>query len=435
MRVRVICSRRQFLCCFERRQQTPASQPVVEKLSEKPLPLQCAPQECAPQNSPQRAHTDVGEGSESAGHCHNAEGIRDQSNQPDSSSSSRHSCHDVFPADLSTCRPEHVDAAVTDRLLSDGTRSAREGGVGNFQDLQPPKFSSPSTGGSSEHAPASDCSEHGPTSRLGEHAPTSSSSEHGPTSSSSEHGPTSSSSEHGLTSSSSEHALTSRTSEHAPTTSSSEHEPTSRNSEHAPTSRTREHGPTSRTSEHGSTATTTSEDEETAPFLSSDSTREQTLTAAAVSISTSLAKKDEELTLLAISTNSSGPQRPKPSSSHHPDLSSDRREGTWCRYLAVVTNRSLVTICLQLCLGNAAVGIVLVHFAAFSLQTGSDNAVVSTSFSANGAGLTVGRFLLGILVQDRHVDPLSVYVGLAFVTSVLMVVTPVVAFTAAWQVS
>ena len=315
---------------------------------------------------------------------------------------------------------------MTDRLLSDGTRSAREGGVGNFQDLQPPKFSSQSTGGSSEHAPASDCSEHGPTSRLGEHAPTSSSSEHGPTSSSSEHG---------QTSSSSDHALTSRTSEHAPTTSSSEHEPTSRTSEHAPTSRTREHGPTSRTSEHGSTATTTSEDEETAPFLSSDPTREQTLTAAAVSISISLAKKDEELTLLAISTNSGGPQRPKPSSSHPPDLSSDRREGTWCRYLAVVTNCSLVTICLQLCLGNAAVGIVLVHFAAFSLQTGSDNAVVSTSFSANGAGLTVGRFLLGILVQDRHVDPLSVYVGLAFVTSVLMVVTPVVAVTAAWQVS
>lgn len=139
--------------------------------------------------------------------------------------------------------------------------------------------------------------------------------------------------------------------------------------------------------------------------------------------------------MLAISTNSSGPQRPKPSRSHHPDLSSDRREGTWGRYLAVVTNRSLVTICLQLCLGNAAVGIVLVHFAAFALQTGSDNAVVSTSFSANGVGLTVARFLLGILVQDRHVDPLSVYVGLAFVTSVLMAVTPVVAVTAAWQVS
>ncbi|KAL8585933.1 hypothetical protein ACOMHN_061094 [Nucella lapillus] len=100
----------------------------------------------------------------------------------------------------------------------------------------------------------------------------------------------------------------------------------------------------------------------------------------------------------------------------------------------VLTSPSILIICLQLLLSSAAVGIVMVHYINFCLQMGSHFDEVSLAFSANGLALTVSRFLIGALVQDRGLDPLSVYVGLALVTSLIILLTPVVAVTSSLQI-
>ncbi|KAK7090707.1 monocarboxylate transporter 9-like [Littorina saxatilis] len=101
----------------------------------------------------------------------------------------------------------------------------------------------------------------------------------------------------------------------------------------------------------------------------------------------------------------------------------------------VLGSPPLVVICLQLFLANAAVGIVLVHFPEFCLQSGSHFQTVSLSFSMNGLTLTLSRFLMGFLAQDGNVDPLAVYVGLALITSLFIMITPLVALTSTVQIS
>ncbi|XP_070172997.1 monocarboxylate transporter 9-like [Littorina saxatilis] len=96
---------------------------------------------------------------------------------------------------------------------------------------------------------------------------------------------------------------------------------------------------------------------------------------------------------------------------------------------------SLLLLCLQMFLTNAAIGIVLVHFPEFCLQSGSHFETVSLSFSMNGLTLTMSRFLMGFLAQDRNIDPLAVYVGLLVMTSFFMVVTALVAVTPNTQIA
>ncbi|KAK7486277.1 hypothetical protein BaRGS_00022447 [Batillaria attramentaria] len=108
---------------------------------------------------------------------------------------------------------------------------------------------------------------------------------------------------------------------------------------------------------------------------------------------------------------------------------------TLSKYVFALTSPSLVLICLELFLYNAAIGIVLVHFVTFCLERGSDFDTVSLSFSAHGLTLIVARVLAGMMGQDRNIDPLAVFVGLALVTSLVIVITPVIAVTAPVQIA
>nr|KAG5699601.1 hypothetical protein BaRGS_000717 [Batillaria attramentaria] len=127
-------------------------------------------------------------------------------------------------------------------------------------------------------------------------------------------------------------------------------------------------------------------------------------------------------------------QNPESNTNFDPEIQECSETSTCSRYCTAITNPSLVLIYLEMCLYNAAIGIVLIHFVNFCLERGTDGSSVSVGFSAHGLGLAVGRILVGIMGQDRSIDPLVVFVGLAFVTALLMLITPLIAATSTIQI-
>ncbi|XP_071084833.1 monocarboxylate transporter 12-like [Haliotis cracherodii] len=96
-------------------------------------------------------------------------------------------------------------------------------------------------------------------------------------------------------------------------------------------------------------------------------------------------------------------------------------------------NVGFLILCLSLFLLNSGLGIFLIHFPSFAKTFGVTQTEVAFAMAMNGPSLIISRVMIGAMGNDRKTDPLSVFVGLMLISSVVVMLTPVIATSIATQ--